>query len=103
MKPQVLSGKKKKYIGGHIPIVAMTAHAVKGDRERCLQAGMDDYVSKPLQPGQLVDTIDKVIKESRHIHPQQRPKKNSSCQARISRFYSYLKAAAGSERAALKA
>ncbi len=61
--------EKEKDTGRHIPIIAMTAHAVKGDRERCLRAGMDDYVSKPLQPGQLLDTIDKIIKESHHIQP----------------------------------
>ncbi|HJY82170.1 MAG TPA: response regulator [Candidatus Binatia bacterium] len=41
----------------HIPIVAMTAHAMKGDRERCLEAGMDSYVSKPLQVQQLFEVI----------------------------------------------
>ena len=38
--------KKEKTAGGHIPIVAMTAHAMVGDRERCLDMGMDGYVSK---------------------------------------------------------
>ena len=44
--------------GGHIPIIAMTALAMKGDRERCLAAGMDGYVSKPLHPEELYDAIE---------------------------------------------
>jgi PAS domain S-box-containing protein len=43
--------------GGHIPIVAMTAYAMKGDREMCLSKGMDDYVSKPIQPADLYAAI----------------------------------------------
>jgi two-component system sensor histidine kinase/response regulator len=42
-----------------IPIVAMTAHAMKGDRERCLEAGMDDYISKPIAPQAMADALGK--------------------------------------------
>jgi len=46
-----------------LPIVAMTAHAMNGDRERCLQAGMNSYVSKPVQPAHLVSVIEKLLQE----------------------------------------
>jgi len=43
--------------GKHIPIVAMTAHAMAGDRERCLDSGMDGYIAKPINPGELMALI----------------------------------------------
>ncbi|HEV2424716.1 MAG TPA: response regulator [Terriglobia bacterium] len=48
----------EKSSGRHLPIVAMTAHAMKGDRERCLEAGMDGYVAKPIQPAELFAAIE---------------------------------------------
>lgn len=52
--------------GGHIPIVAMTAYATEGDRERCLAAGMDDYVSKPISAVKLFKAIEALIPTEKH-------------------------------------
>jgi signal transduction histidine kinase/DNA-binding response OmpR family regulator len=46
--------------GSHIPIVAMTAHAMEGDRERCLASGMDGYIAKPIRVNNLVQEIERV-------------------------------------------
>ncbi|GAC1536470.1 MAG: hypothetical protein NVS2B9_02270 [Myxococcales bacterium] len=47
--------------GTHVPIVGVTAHAMKGDRERCLSAGMDGYVSKPIQPAVLLAALERAV------------------------------------------
>ena len=53
--------EREKTTGQHVPVIAMTAHALKGDRERCLEAGMDDYVSKPIQAAALFEVIDRMV------------------------------------------
>jgi len=52
---------KEKLTGGHVPIIAMTAHALKADRERCFAAGMDGYVSKPIRTSELFSTIESLL------------------------------------------
>jgi CheY-like chemotaxis protein len=52
--------KREKSTGTHQPIIAMTAHALSGDQERCLKAGMDRYVSKPIRHEELIEAIDQL-------------------------------------------
>jgi CheY-like chemotaxis protein len=63
--------EREKETGEHRIVVAMTAHTMKGDRERCLEAGMDGYVSKPLRSQELFETIER-IREGLH-HPDDEP------------------------------
>ncbi|MGE0827377.1 MAG: response regulator [Candidatus Binatia bacterium] len=58
--------QQEQVTGAHVPIVALTAHAMTGDRERCLAAGMDAYLSKPLQTQELFAVIDSVIPATTH-------------------------------------
>ncbi len=59
--------QKEQDDGTHVPIIAMTAHNMKGDRDRCLQAGMDGYISKPISPKELFEALERL----RYALPQQ--------------------------------
>ncbi len=75
---------REKATGKHIPIIAMTAHAMKGDREKCLRTGMDGYISKPIQAEELYKTLEEIssarlvkdIMEERAHQQQEKPMKN---------------------------
>ncbi len=53
--------RREQEVGGHLPVVALTAHSMKGDRERCLRVGMDEYLSKPIRAAELFAVIDRVL------------------------------------------
>jgi CheY-like chemotaxis protein len=56
--------EREKRTGEHVPIVALTAHAIQGDRDRCLEAGMDEYLSKPLNAAALAQMMEKVTRKT---------------------------------------
>ena len=65
--------QREAHSGRHIPIIATTANAMQGDRERCLAAGMDDYVSKPVQAAELIEVLQKWIPYYNTVVPEATP------------------------------
>ena len=61
---EIIRDKSSSVLNHDVPIIALTANAMKGDREKYIDAGMDDYISKPFDPKELVDTIEKYLGHS---------------------------------------
>src|SRR5262249_33233747 len=71
MRATALIREREKNTSNHVIILAMTAHAMAGDRERCLKAGMDGYLSKPINIQELVEALEALDGESSTVWNQQ--------------------------------
>lgn len=65
--------EKEKKNGAHQTVIALTAHAMKGDQERCLAAGMDGYISKPIHPEELDDVLKNLVTRRTQLAPSIEP------------------------------
>jgi two-component system, sensor histidine kinase and response regulator len=83
--------EQEKEMNRHVPIIAMTAHAMRGDQERCIDAGMDDYVPKPISAGMLLDAIHRVLPESNSRFAPEAEEKSSTANE-VDELAAYLEA-----------
>jgi signal transduction histidine kinase/DNA-binding response OmpR family regulator len=75
--------EKEKSTGEHLPILAMTAHAMQGDRERCIAAGMDGYLAKPIDPKSFLQTVEGISQRATQSEttPQEAGSRDASSDA----------------------
>ncbi len=73
LQATALIREMEKKRGGHVPIVAVTGHALADDRDRCLRSGMDDYITKPVQPSEISRIIGKYLTEEQIVQQKQVP------------------------------
>lgn len=67
---RVIRDVESNVLNHDIPVIAVTAHAMKGDRERCIEKGMDDYISKPIEPEKLIEVIERQLLKSSTEEPK---------------------------------
>ena len=72
---RIIRNQESNVLNHDIPVIAMTAHALNGDRELCLEEGMNDYVSKPVEPQKLTEAIERQLVRSSSERPKVRSKK----------------------------
>ena len=70
---QVIRQAASGLLKPNIPVIAMTANALKGDREKCMEAGMNDYIAKPITPAGVAEVLDRYLRDTEHPQKLQAP------------------------------